>query len=231
MADAVDLAVAISDVEADLLRQQRPGARVRTLPIAREVPGRKAGYADRRDLAFIGGYRHPPNVDAVLYLVETLWPGIRQRLPGARLHIVGTDAPPAIRAITGDGVVYRGHVADLADVLDQVRLTVAPLRFGAGQKGKVVSSLGAGGPCVLTTIAAEGMGLIDGTHALVRDEPRAFADAVVRLYEDAETWTRLSDAGLDLAREAFSLDRGREALVEALEALGLPARPAAGATS
>jgi glycosyltransferase involved in cell wall biosynthesis len=120
-------------------------------------------------------------------------------------------------------VVVRGHVEDLEAELATCRLTVAPLRFGAGIKGKIVSSLAAGVPCVASPVAVEGMGLADGLHLRVADGAAAFADAIVELHEQEAAWTALSDAGLEVARETFSVAGARRRIVAMLRELDLPA--------
>ena len=104
----------------------------------------------------------------------------------------------------------------------QLRVSVAPLRYGAGMKGKVVSSLAAGLPCVGTSIAVEGMTLVIGQDILVADTPEAFADAVVRVYQDEALWTRLSAAGQAYTEQKNSIGAHTRRLHEMLIALGLP---------
>ena len=118
-----------------------------------------------------------------------------------------------------------GYRPDLDALLGACRLTVAPLRFGAGLKGKIVSSLAAGVPCVATPMAAEGMALIDGEHVCLATTPSEFAAAVVDVHEDTELWERLSRGGLLLARETYSLAAARWRIAALLDELGLPAGP------
>jgi len=105
-------------------------------------------------------------------------------------------------------------VPDVTQFFNRCRLSVAPLRYGAGVKGKVNQSLAHGLPVVLTSVAAEGMFLVDGESALIADEPQAFADAVVRLYDDEALWNRLSARGLEVMEEHFSFAAARRALAE-----------------
>jgi len=218
--DACDMTTVVSDFEVRLLSTLRPAACLRQLPLIRHVSGLSSPFEERRDVAFIGGFRHTPNVDAVLHFVERIWPRVKAALPDARFHVVGPDAPEAIRRLEAPGVVVRGQVADLAEVLDVVRLTVAPLRFGAGQKGKIVSSFCHGVPVVTTNLGAEGMSLENRRQALLCDEPDAFADAVVDLYNDAVLWRQLSEGGLSHVAAHFSIEAGRERLSDALQTLG-----------
>jgi glycosyltransferase involved in cell wall biosynthesis len=121
------------------------------------------------------------------------------------------------------GVAYLGPLPDLDSWFDGLRLTVAPLRYGAGAKGKVASSIAAGVPCVGTPIAAEGMRLQDGMHIAVCDTPEAFAARICEVHEDPALWARLSSGGHDKARCSLSIEAGEKRLAALLRALGLPA--------
>ncbi|MDA8249804.1 MAG: glycosyltransferase [Rhodospirillales bacterium] len=218
---SADCTILLSEAERALVAALLPHARTRVIPAMREIPGRRAPFGPRRGVAFIGGFRHRPNVDAVVSFVREVWPLLATRL-GAKLSIVGADAPPEVLALAGPDVELLGHVPDLDAVLARCRVTVAPLRFGAGIKGKVVTSLSAGVPCVASPIAAEGMGLTDGVNVRVAADPAAFAAAVEQLHEQPELWQRLSDAGLAFVRRAYSLEAGRPCLAALLRELDLP---------
>src|SRR5262245_63779359 len=105
-------------------------------------------------------------------------------------------------------VIVTGYVEDLGAVLDRLRLTVAPVRYGAGIKNKITTSLSHGVPCVATTVGAEGMGLVDGQEVLIADTPEVLAEAVVRVYTDGVLWNRLSTGGLQFVRTHFSFENG-----------------------
>ena len=195
IARACDDVWVVSDYEAALLRDIEPALRVSVVPNIHSIRTAVPGFADRRDLLFIGGFRHPPNQDAVEHFVRDVFPRIRTRLSGVRFVAVGPDAPPSIVGLGARDVLIAGHVPDVEPVFDASRVFVAPLRYGAGLKGKIGQSLACGLPLVTTSMGAEGLPLVDGRHALIADEPRAFADAVVRLYEDPVLWARLSDEG------------------------------------
>lgn len=208
---AADLTLVVSDVERELLRTDAPSARVEVLSNLHEVSGPGLPHADRRDLVFVGGFRHPPNVDAVRWFVEEVFPIVRAALPDVRFHCIGDDVPAEIAALSRhDGVQVHGHVPDIAPFMDGARIAVAPLRFGAGVKGKVNLSMAHGQPVVATSCAVEGMHLQPGEDVLVADDPRSFADAVVRLYGDAALWQRLAGNGLRNVSRHFSLEAGRE---------------------
>lgn len=206
-----DTTLVVSPLEKQLLANDAPGARVEILSNLHEVAGNGGSYAQRKDLVFVGGFHHPPNTDAVRWFGEQVFPLIRQRLPQVRFHCIGSDPPEAIVALGKQpGIEIHGHVPDLSPYMDEVRIAIAPLRFGAGVKGKVNLSMAHGQPVVATTCAVEGMYLRDEVDVLVADDAQAFADAVVRLYQDEALWNRLAANGLENIRQHFSLDAARD---------------------
>ena len=208
---ASDVTLVVSDVERGLLRKDAPDAHVELLSNLHRIAGSGQSFAQRRDLVFVGGFRHPPNVDAVLWFVAEVLPRILERLSDVRFHCIGSHTPPQIVALGArPGVVVHGHVADIDPYMDGCRIAIASLRYGAGVKGKINLSMAHGQPVVATACAVEGMHLRDGEDVLVADDPQAFADAVVRLYEDESLWNRLARNGLDNVAKNFSLDSARE---------------------
>jgi glycosyltransferase involved in cell wall biosynthesis len=209
--DKCDATLVVSDVERALLREDAPSAKVEILSNLHRVAGPGKPFAERHDLVFVGGFRHPPNVDAVRWFVLEAFPHIRERLPEVRFHCIGSHTPPEIDALAAvPRVIVHGHVADIDPYMDGCRIALAPLRYGAGVKGKVNLSMAHGQPVVATGCAVEGMHLRDGEDVLVGDTPDAFADAVVRLYSDEALWTTLARNGLDSVAAHFSLDAARE---------------------
>ena len=226
-----DHSIVMSDHELNVLASELPGASIHLIPLMFiDIPGRSAGYAGRKDLLFIGGFPHIPNVDAVVYFCENIWPKVRQQLPDARCHLLGSSPPAEVVALGAlPGVNVVGYVDDLAPWFDQIRLSIAPLRYGAGIKGKLGTSLGFGVPSVATTIAVEGMGLEHERQVLVADDPDQFAKEVVRLYTDPVLWERLSTQGLEYVSRRYSVAAGSErikAFMEQVDALSVRAFPA-----
>ena len=178
-----DLTLVVSPFEKGILEKECPGIDVRILstiyPLEeRDVPG----FDGRRDIVFIGGFQHLPNADAVLYFAREIFPLVRDRLPDAVFQVIGPDAPPEILALASPSIQILGHVPDVRPLFDRARVSVAPLRFGAGVKGKVNQSMALGVPTVVTSIAAEGMYLVHENNAMIAEDPERFADAVVRLW-------------------------------------------------
>lgn len=205
-----DATFVVSEVERSLLAQDAPGARVQVLSNLHRPAPPGPGPEARRDLLFVGGFRHPPNVDAVHWFVAEVFPRLRTVRPDVRLHCIGGDVPEAVARLAAQpGVTIHGHVPDLQPWLDGCRVSVAPLRYGAGVKGKVNQAMAHGLPVVATTCAVEGMHLHDGEDVLVADTPDAFAQAVLRLLDDDGLWTTLAERGRANVARHFSADAAR----------------------
>jgi len=192
---------------------------VELLPTVHQLEERGPGFAERQDLMFIGSFQHPPNEDAVLWFVEEIWPLIRRELPGVRFWVVGSSPTPRIKALHSDEIRVTGYVPEVAPYFRRSRVFVAPLRYGAGFKGKVGQALSFGLPSVLTSVAAEGLGARDGEEILLADRAPEFARAVVRLYQDPELWERLSRQGQALIARHFSPQAVRRTLERMLSEL------------
>ncbi len=133
---------------------------------------------------------------------------------------MGADMPAVLRERRDPGFVPMGHVEDLATAFSTIRVMVAPLRVGAGAKGKVASALAHGVPSVISPIAAEGMGLIDRKHVLVSDNANSFVQNVVDVYNSEELWRTLSEEGLELMRERYSPEKNYDRIKDMLKAVG-----------
>jgi GT2 family glycosyltransferase len=212
--DAAHATLVVSEAELRLLQAERPEARLHLVSNIHRIYGSAATFEERRDILFIGAFAHPPNGDAVRWLAREILPLVWAELPDLHCHVIGADPPADIRALAGPGLTLHGYVPDVAPYFNGCRLSVAPLRYGAGVKGKVNQSLAYGLPAVVTTQAAEGMYLVDGESALIADDAANFAAATVRLYRDQALWERLSDAGLALMETHFSFEAARRAIQE-----------------
>lgn len=224
---AADATVLLSAFEHDYVGVHAPRARRFYIPLASPVPGRLAPYEGRSGALFVGGFTHAPNVDAVHFLCGVIWPIVRRLLPDADLFVVGADPPAEILAHHAPerGITIAGYVRDLAELYRSVRVSVAPLRYGAGLKGKIVASLAVGVPCVTTSVGFEGMPPGGGEAITVVDDPDDFARAVATIYADPEEWLRRSDAGIAYARENFSIETITAKVSAMLADLGLPVTP------
>jgi glycosyltransferase involved in cell wall biosynthesis len=167
-----DLVVTVTAEDAETLA--RAGVRTRTavVPNVHDVAPPGPGFDARSGLVFVGNFAHAPNVDAAAWLAREIMPRVTKLLPGARLLIAGANPTPEVTALAGPGVNVVGWVPHTAPLLARARVSVAPLRFGAGMKGKVGEALAHGLPVVTTSIGAEGMALVHGQHVLIADDRR-----------------------------------------------------------
>ena len=200
---SVDLAIMVSEQEAELIRAEAPAANVKTFPLVLNIPGTRTTFEDRRDIIFVGGFNHGPNVDAIDYFVSQMMPLLRNKLPGIKINIVGSNPTNRVVDLAGPDVIVQGFVADLKTLLDKSRVSIAPLRYGAGVKGKVGTSLAAGLPVVTTNIGAEGMGLESGKNVMIANTPEDFVDGIYELYSNPELWFKVSQNGIEYAQQKW----------------------------
>lgn len=212
----------VSPVERDLIQSEVPSADIRELSNVHDVAGCRKGFNERAGIMFIGAFEHTPNSDAVIWFCDSILPAILKCLPSIEFRIIGANPPPAVRALAGKQVEVLGHVRDVGSYFDDARLSVAPLRYGAGVKGKINQSLAYGLPVVATSLAAEGMPVLSGHSILLADDPATFATQVVKAYTDPTIWRTLSKAGLQVAAEHFSLDSARVTVGELFAPEPLP---------
>ena len=208
----VDVTWVVSPVEKEVLAQEVPSAPVIVQTNIHDALEAVPPYEEREGLLFVAGFRHPPNVDAILFYAREIAPLLRERLPGVKTYVVGSNAPQSVLALASDDIEVVGFVPEVEPWLARCRLSVSPLRYGAGVKGKINQAMAHGVPVVATAPSVEGMHLVEGEEVLVADDPRAFADAVALAYNDRETWGRLSRAGIENVRRHFSRDVAREAI-------------------
>lgn len=202
-----DLTIVLSHAEKDILQAEVPEAKIEVLPLVfSELDTDPPGFDARADILFIGSFPHKPNVDAVLYFANEIFPVLRQQLPEVKFHVVGSEPTPEVLALAQrPGIIVHGFVDDITPLFRSVRLTVAPLRFGAGIKGKIATSLSYGVPSVCTQIAAEGMRIGSGKSVLVAETVDEWVTAITSLYHDRARWTEISSAIRQIAVEEFSL--------------------------
>jgi GT2 family glycosyltransferase/glycosyltransferase involved in cell wall biosynthesis len=207
-----DVTLVVSHVEQRLLGELVPDARVMVLSTIHQLFPAGKPFTEREGLLFIGGFQHPPNADGILWYAREILPRVRVALPGVKTIVVGSVAPAPIKALAADDFVVTGYVPDVAPYFDGCRISISPLRYGAGVKGKINLAMSYGLPVVATTPSIEAMHLVPGEDALVADSAAEFADAIVRLYRDQALWERLAAAGRENIRRHFSRDVARSAI-------------------
>lgn len=216
-----DATIVVSEAEKKILIEQLPVANIYDIPLGRKADRLEIPFSERRGIGFIGGFAHQPNVDAVSYFLSEIWPLILSKLPDVEFTIVGAGLDEKILH-GAPNVKYLGFQQDVAPWFNSLRLTVAPLRYGAGMKGKVISSLAYGVPCIGTSVAFEGMA-VDASSAIVcADTPKAFAEAVCEAYLDPEIWTARSASGVEYAKTQNSVEAFNKRIHMLLTELELP---------
>jgi glycosyltransferase involved in cell wall biosynthesis len=182
-----DVVVTASDEDGEVLRSDCPGLNIKTIPIIHD-PVISPLEIDDRNLLFVGGFSHDPNVDAMLYFCEQIFPSIRMAIPDCKLTIVGSKPPEAIRRLQSDFIQVIGFAPSLDPFFRSSYVSVAPLRYGAGMKGKVVEAMSQGLPVVTTSVGAQGMGLVHRHNAMICDSPLEYAASVVELFRSRELY-------------------------------------------
>jgi GT2 family glycosyltransferase/SAM-dependent methyltransferase len=201
---ACDVTITATEVDAGVVSSYVPDAVVVVVPTANALAQTVARPGPRSGVLFVGSFEHPPNADAVIALVRTVMPLVWGELGPVPVTIVGARPPVEVLELAGPDVEITGWVQDLTPLYDGARVMVAPLRYGAGMKGKVTQSLAAGLPVVTTPIGAEGLGAVDGDDMMIAEDPAQLAERIVRVVGDDELWSRLSEAGQDLAARVAS---------------------------
>jgi GT2 family glycosyltransferase/2-polyprenyl-3-methyl-5-hydroxy-6-metoxy-1,4-benzoquinol methylase len=195
MMRATDATMVVSSAEREQVLRDVPGTTAIVVPTLHEVEPHVAPPQERDGIIFVGGFEHIPNVDAAISLATEVMPEVWRELGDVGLTIVGSLPPPEVLALASPRVEVAGWVEDLDPLLARSRLMVAPLRFGAGVKGKITQCLAAGLPVVTTSVGVEGLDVIDGESILIGDAPSTIAARIVSAYRDDDLWRRLSVAG------------------------------------
>lgn len=215
-----DLTLVLSDFERDLLRNEFQVAKelLHLCPFSYPEPEPGPPFEERRGFAVIGNFRHPPNADGVRWLKREIWPLVRSELPSAEVHVYGAYPPREFMEMDdpATGFRVRGPARDAIATLARHRVNLAPLRFGAGIKGKIADGWWSATPAVSTPVGSEGMtGGLDFGGAVSRSALE-FSRAAIRMHEDADSWSAASRRGLAIHRRLFDERRNGAALAAAL---------------
>lgn len=212
-----DLTLVVSPYEQQVLAAEEPDLDVAVLSNIHEIYGGHKGFADSQDIMFIGGYQHTPNVDGLLWFVNDILPLILAEITDLKLHIIGSKAPQQVIDLgRHPNIEFHGFVEDIEPMMQNTRIAVAPLRFGAGVKGKVNMSMSYGQPVVGTKVAVEGMYTRQGHDVLMADQATDFAAAVIQLYQDRKLWEQISKGGLENVQKWFSFQAAKNNIADLL---------------
>ena len=211
-----DVCHVVGSFEQGVMQEAFPDKPIRNIPlyVYEDIPTNiNKNFVDRYDLMTVGGFGHPPNVDAVLWFAENVFPKVLEKMPDVKWHVIGGKVPDSIRALNSKNIIIEGFMPDedLHRLYNECRLAVVPLRYGAGVKGKVVESAYFQIPLVTTSIGAEG---IDSTmgNMVVADDPDGMANTICELYADSERLKQMSDAGESLITRYYTLEEAERVL-------------------
>ncbi len=200
LADAV---LTVTEKDRDMLQKHLPFPPAISVSDPHNSRTQTPGFSERRHIVFLAGFKHTPNVDAAIFFHREIWPLVLEKLPDIRWYLLGDSPPPEIMTLGSSNVIVTGYVEHLEPYLQEARVAVAPLRFGAGMKGKIACSLAHGLPCVATSIGSEGMGLVHGENVMVAENPVEFCNAIIKLYTDESLWESISLAGKEVLDRKF----------------------------
>lgn len=208
----------VSEAEKTLLGEIAPDLPVHVVSLVHDVQPSRRTFAEREGILFVGSFMHPPNIDAINFYFEHVHARIREKIGPVAFYVIGANPPKDVKRWVEKfpEVQVTGYVEDLRPYFEKVRLSIAPLRYGAGVKGKINSSMSFGVPVVTTTIGAEGMHLVHGQNAMIADDAQGLASAVVELHESADLWQNIVQAGFRNIQELFSFDCAERALRHSL---------------
>ncbi len=197
MARMADLTVVVTNVEKNILEDFHISNVLVVPNIHQQYQGDLAGFEQRSGLLFIGGYNHTPNVDAVIWLCKEIMPLIWQKKPKIKITLLGSNPPAEVKDLARDRrIEVPGYVQDVEPYFLESRVFVAPLRYGAGMKGKIGHSLSYGLPTVTTSIGAEGMGLTDKCDVLIANKPDDIAKEILSICDNKDLWNYISKNAL-----------------------------------
>ena len=178
-------------------------------------------FEDRKHFVTIGNFLHEPNWNGVLYLKEDIWPLIRKQLPTAELHVYGAYPSPKVTQLhqPKEGFLIKGRAESAQEVMLNSKVCLAPLRFGAGMKGKLIDAMECGTPSVTTSIGAEAMHDNLEWAGFITDDIQDFANKAVLLYSDKTNWLRAQKNGIEIINQIFDKEFHAKLLIEKIQKL------------
>ncbi|WP_290661941.1 glycosyltransferase [Ignavibacterium sp.] len=207
-----DVITTVTEADREELQRYIKNKPVFILTDVHDTRDNTPSFEERKDLIFVGNFNHKPNEDAVLFFTKEIFPSIKSKLPEIKFYIVGNNPTEKVKALRSNDIIITGWVPDVKTYIDKCRIEVVPLRYGAGNKGKVGEALSNGLPVVTTSIGAEGMGIENSIHAFICNEPKDFAEKVIELYQNQELWQQFSDKGKRLIASQYSSELMRKRL-------------------
>ena len=216
-----DIVTVLSEYEYDLLKTNNCfGSKIRLLPFVRQGLLTPNSYSRRFDILFVGNFNHSPNIDAAKFLIFEIMPLLRLTTNKINLILAGSNTPKNIYDLASNDIQILGFVKDLNPLLNKARLLVAPLRYGAGIKGKVALAMMAGLPIVASYFAVEGTKIKHLQECLIADSAPNFVKSILQLYDDEKLWTEIRGRAHSFANRQYGFDTGLKNLKKIIEELG-----------
>jgi len=215
----VSVSLFFSDKEVDLVRKEFSGISADVIPWIQEIENENPKPSEsRKDLIFMGGFIHRPNADAVKWFHDEIFPKVKSRIPDIQVTIYGSNPSEEILQMNSADFKVAGFIEEknVKNIFDCAKIFVAPLRYGAGFKGKIAKAMSHGLPVVTTDIGAEGIGLKNGFSALIANDADAFANMVEKLYKDSMLWSEISKNSIEHVRNNFSVKNAEEKILKFL---------------
>jgi glycosyltransferase involved in cell wall biosynthesis len=208
-----DISYFFSDIEVDEIQKIDPSIQACVVPLYVFDAFKEVSYSalERKDIMFVGGFGHSPNVDAIRWFVTEVWDTITAKIEGIRFYIIGSNPPDEIQEIACENIIVTGFVSDekLDEYFGRCRLMVAPLRYGAGVKGKIVQAMYEGMPIVTTSIGAEGFEEAE-KYMMIADDADEFTNKIIEAYGDEVSLKEYSELGSAYCHKFFSVEYAKQ---------------------
>lgn len=215
----VDAVIAVSQLDYQILCAENNQLKLFIVPIILPIQ-QQSMNPESKELVFIGGFKWEPNIDGIQWFVKEIWTSIRDRIPDAVITVIGSHPTEAILELgKTSGVNVVGYVPDTNPYLKRAAISIAPLRYGGGMKGKVTEAMSLGLPVVTTSVGAQGLNAIPGKHLLIADEQLEFAEAVISLLESPSYRTEMGLAGQKLAADLCSPEASEKVIRDMIDSL------------
>jgi len=223
-----DLTLIISEAEMDILKNDFKVDQALLLylpfmlePISEDAITKLPKFETRQHFITIGNFLHEPNYNAVLYLKDTIWPLIRKQLPQAELHIYGAYASQKVTQLNNEkqGFIIKGFAEDVHTVMQEAKVCLAPIRFGAGLKGKLIDAMQNGTPMVTSSVGAEGMFGDFEPNGFIEDDANSFANQAIELYQNEVLWSKMQENGFAIINNRFNSQKHKSMFLSRIESI------------
>ncbi len=209
-----DLVIVVSEDDQELLKKENPALNIEIIPNIHDIANMPNENNKPKELIFIGSLKFAPNLDAIKYYCNEILPLLRQKNPEIHLSVIGHGPFENIKQFFSESVSFVGYVLSITPYLNKNIISIAPLRFGGGIKGKITEAMSHGIPVVTTSIGVQGMNLKHRENIMIADTPLDFVDSILSLAKDKELYNNISKNSLDYAKNNFSLEKNKPRIIE-----------------